>query len=85
MSLRQLEYFVAVAEAGSVCRAASRVFVSQPPLTRQIRALEEELNAVLFERSVRGVTLTLAGQRLLAHARSVLSLVSATRDVVQGG
>lgn len=83
MSLTQLEYFVAVAESGSVTRAAARCAVSQPPLTRQIRALEDELHAPLFRRSARGMALTPEGERLLAHARSVLELVRATPAVVR--
>ena len=83
MSLTQLEYFVAVAESGSVTRAAVRCAVSQPPLTRQIRALEDELHAPLFRRSARGMALTPEGERLLAHARSVLELVRATPAVVR--
>lgn len=85
MSLTQLEYFVAVAESGSVTRAASRCAVSQPPLTRQIRALEDELSAQLFERSPRGMALTREGERLLVHARSVLALVRETPRVVRSG
>jgi LysR family transcriptional regulator, benzoate and cis,cis-muconate-responsive activator of ben and cat genes len=83
MSLTQLEYFVAVAETGSVTRAARRCAVSQPPLTRQLRALEAELEAQLFERRPRGMALTLAGSRLLEHARAVLALIAATPSVVQ--
>lgn len=85
MSLTQLEYFVAVAESGSVTRAAARCAVSQPPLTRQIRALEDELHAQLFRRGPRGMALTREGERLLAHARSVLEMIRATRSVVQRG
>jgi LysR family hca operon transcriptional activator len=85
MSLTQLEYFVAVAETGSVTRAAERCFVSQPPLTRQIRALEDELRAPLFTRSARGMRLTGEGERLLRHARVVLELVRATPAVVRSG
>ncbi len=85
MSLTQLEYFVAVAENGSVTRAAEECFVSQPPMTRQIRALEDELRAKLFERSTRGMQLTQEGERLLRHARSVLELVKATPGVVRRG
>lgn len=82
MSLTQLRYFVTVAEEGSVTGAARRLRVSQPPLTRQLHALEDELGAPLFTREPRGVRLLPAGARLLPHARVILSMVEATPDVV---
>ena len=69
----------------SVTRAAEKCFVSQPPMTRQIRALEDELREKLFERRTRGMQLTQEGERLLRHARSVLELVKATPGVVRRG
>ncbi len=77
MSLTQLRYFVAVAEEGTVTRAAARCFVSQPPMSRQLRALEDELSVQLFERSAKGMRLSQAGERLLEQARRVLALVEA--------
>ncbi|WP_374668555.1 LysR family transcriptional regulator [Ramlibacter sp.] len=75
MELRQLRYFVAVAEAKNLSRAAERLHLSQPPLTRQIRQLEIDVGARLFERTSRGVELTEAGRLFLDDARNILDLV----------
>ncbi|GAA0582366.1 LysR family transcriptional regulator [Halomonas salifodinae] len=72
MEFRQLHYFVAVVEAGSVSAASRRVHVAQPALTRQIRLLEEDLETRLFERHARGMRLTVAGQALYEEAQALL-------------
>jgi DNA-binding transcriptional LysR family regulator len=72
MELRHLRYFVAVAEEQNVTRAAVRLHVSQPPLSRQIRDLEDELGIALFEHGAKAVRLTEAGKAFLAEARAVL-------------
>lgn len=69
MDLRQIKYFIAVAEEGNIGAAARRLHVSQPPVTRQIQSLEEELGLELFVRTHRGVTLTASGEIFLLHAR----------------
>lgn len=79
MDLKQLDYFVHVADASSFSKAAQLLSVAQPALSRQIRALEVELRQALFLRNGRGVTLTPAGGRLLAHARGILQQVERVR------
>lgn len=83
MSVEQLNSFVVVAEEGALVRAARRLHVSQPPLTRRIQALEDELGATLFERLPRGVRLTPAGEALLPRARAVLAALDLARDAVR--
>ncbi|WP_327674284.1 MULTISPECIES: LysR substrate-binding domain-containing protein [unclassified Streptomyces] len=73
MDLRQLEYFVAVAEEQNFTRAAERVHISQSGVSAQIRQLERELGAELFDRSSRTVTLTVAGKAALEQARATLA------------
>lgn len=80
MDLKQLDTFVRVAELGSFTRAASVLRVAQPALSRQVRALEIELRQPLLDRNGRGVTLTSAGARLLAHARGILQQVERARQ-----
>lgn len=70
--LRQLRYFVAVADSGSFRLASEQVHVSQPPLSRQVASLEQALGARLFERSASGVVLTRTGEAVLARARALL-------------
>lgn len=82
MELRQLEYFVAVAEEASFTRAAERLHVAQPGVSAQIRVLERELGQELFERSPRSVRLTRVGTAVLEHARAALQATSAAHLVV---
>jgi DNA-binding transcriptional LysR family regulator len=79
MDLRQLRYFMAVCQAGSVAAASRALHVAQPALSRQISALEQELGAGLFVRLPRGVALTRAGEALRQHAGQALADVEALR------
>ena len=88
MDLRRLRYFVAVAEARSIGKAAERLRMAQPPLSVQIRKLEAEIGAPLFRRGTRGMDLTEAGQALLTRASEALALAvdgaEAARAVAAG-
>src|SRR6266850_682829 len=89
MELRHLRYFVGVAEEENVSRAALKLHVSQPALSRQVRDLEEELGFALLERSAKSVRLTEAGRMFLGEARAVLQraedAVKAARVIASGG
>ncbi|HEX4927616.1 MAG TPA: LysR family transcriptional regulator [Burkholderiales bacterium] len=80
MDLRQLDYFVHVAELGSFSRAAMLLSTAQSALSARVRQLEVELKQPLLHRNGRGVTPTEAGKRLLQHARGILMQVSRTRE-----
>ncbi|MGW3347267.1 LysR family transcriptional regulator [Nonomuraea rubra] len=82
MELRQLEYFVAVAEEQSFTRAAERVHISQSGVSAQIRRLERELGAELFDRSARTAALTVAGKAALEHARAALAAAGVVGQAV---
>ncbi|MFI6597990.1 LysR family transcriptional regulator [Nonomuraea sp. NPDC050536] len=84
LDLRKLRYFVAVAEHLNFGRAAQELHIAQPVLSRQIRALEDDLKARLFDRTRRATTLTPAGQRLLEDARPLLAAARAARRRVTG-
>lgn len=83
MSLAQIRYFVAVAEEGNVGRGAARLRVAQPPVSRQIRALEEEIGTPLFQRTARGMELLPSGLAFLDHAREILAAVDRASDAAR--
>lgn len=83
IELRRLRYLVAVADEGHITRAAERLGIQQPPLTRQIHSLEEELGVTLFERLPRGVQLTEAGRAVVEEAREVLARAERIRETAQ--
>jgi DNA-binding transcriptional LysR family regulator len=81
MDLRRLRYLITVAEEGHITRAAERLGIQQPPLTRQIRALEEELGVRLFERLPRGMRLTDAGRAVVEEAQAILERAARLPDL----
>lgn len=83
MELRQLTYFIAVAEEQHVTRAAARLSIAQPAVSQQIRRLEAELGEPLFLRTPRGVELTDAGRALLPHARATIAAASSGGDAIR--
>ena len=83
MDVRQLRYFVAVAEELSFTRAAERLHMSQPPLSLQVKAIEEELETLLLDRTRRKVELTEAGRLFLERARSLIAQMDGTGDAVR--
>lgn len=82
MTPRQLRYFVAIAKAGSISLAATRLHIAQPSLSQHMATMEEELGVPLFKRHARGVTLTPAGQRLFDRASAILRQLDHLPDEV---
>jgi DNA-binding transcriptional LysR family regulator len=83
MELRKLRYLVTVADEGHITRAAERLGLQQPPLTRQIRSLEDELGVRLFERLPRGVAPTEAGRAVVEEARAILARAERLPDLAK--
>ena len=83
MDFRRLKYFVTVAEELNIGRAAQRLHISQPPLTRQIHLLEEDMGVELFVRSSRGVELTQAGELFLEDARNIQTILAQAHEKAQ--
>ena len=79
MDIRQLTYFMVIAEEGQITAAARRLHMAQPPLSQQMKALEEELGVQLLQREPRSVTLTDAGEILYRRARQIVTLTDSTR------
>lgn len=82
MDVRQLHYFVAIAEKGAISSASAHIHIAQPALSAQLAKLEDELGVSLFTRHRRGVTLTEAGEVLLEHARKLIEGLAAARNAV---
>lgn len=82
MDLKQLLYFKTIVEEGSILSASKKLFMSQPPLSKQIQLLEEELNCKLFERGARQIVLTNEGKYLYEQAKTLLSLSDITKEEI---
>ena len=84
MELRVLEYFIMIAKEGNITRAAERLHITQPTLSRQLGDLEKELNTQLFIRGKRSIVLTESGQLLMQRAQELMNLVAKTeRDLLE--
>ena len=79
MDIRHLRYFITIVNEGNISNAAKALNMSQPPLSTQIRLLEEELGCALFDRNTRHIQLTGAGEILYERAKTILELLSDTR------
>ena len=82
MSVEQLQTVVAIAEEGTLVAAARRLHLTQPPVTRRLQALEDELGVRLFVRRPRGMALTPSGRTFVDHARLILGAIDAARRAV---
>ena len=83
MELRQLRYFVAIADEGNISRAAKKIFLTQPALSRQIKALEDEIGHCLLERQAHSIRLTPVGELLVREARELLQHADQVLDRVR--
>lgn len=83
MDVRRLKYFIVTAEERSISRAAERLHITQPPLTRHIQSLEEELGVLLFTRTSWGVELTQAGVALLKHAHNISAHIELATEQIR--
>ena len=84
ITLRQLRYFVEIANSRSFSRAAEHLSIAQPALSQNIAALEAELGAVLFKRHARGIALSEAGQLLLTQALDLLARTDSLKEGLEG-
>lgn len=83
MDIKQIKYFLAVAESGGFSKAAQVIHVAQPALSAQVARLEEELGVVLFLRNAKGIELTHAGEILVDHANDILRRIKHAQDAVR--
>ena len=83
MDIRQLRYFCAIAEEGQISRAAQRLHIAQPPLSYQLKLLEEELGVKLVDRNTRNLSLTQAGHVFYQRAEQILGMLQAAASEVK--
>ena len=83
MDIRQLRYFCAIAEEGQISRAAQRLHIAQPPLSYQLKLLEEELGVKLVDRNTRSLSLTQAGRVFYQRAEQILGMLQAAASEVK--
>lgn len=83
LTLKQLEYFLAIAETGSITQAAEALHVSQPPLSLQLKSLEDEIGVQLFERTRKGLTITQSGRLLEQRTQEIFDLINQTVNEVR--
>jgi DNA-binding transcriptional LysR family regulator len=83
MDIRQLKYFMAIVEEGQISRAAKRLHMAQPPLSLQLKMLEENLGVQLIERTTKSLRLTEAGHALYQRAEQILGLVDTTTKEIR--
>lgn len=83
MELRHIRYFLAIVEEGSFTRAAEKLLIAQPPLSRQIKDLEEELGTALFVRQPKGLILTEAGNKFLNYAHQIMALAERSAEDIR--
>jgi LysR family transcriptional regulator, salicylic acid-responsive activator of bsdBCD len=83
LDIRQLKYFITIAEEGKITTAAKKLNIAQPPLSRQLKQMEEELGVILFDRDNKSLNLTLEGERLLLRAKELLNKLDETMVEVQ--
>ena len=84
MTLQQLRYAITVAETGTITEAAKKLYISQPSLTNAIHELEKEMNLVIFQRTNKGILLSVEGEEFLGYARQVLEQASILEDKYKG-
>ena len=85
MNIQHLKYVIAVADKGSISKAAEQLYVAQPNISRAVKELEKELNIDIFDRTAKGMKLTPSGQRLVQYGREILKNISEVEEMFKEG
>ncbi len=85
MNIQYLKYAIAVADSGSISKAAEKLYIAQPNVSRAIKELEKELNIDIFDRTAKGMVLTPSGQRLVQYGREILKNISEVEEMFTQG